>query len=84
MGLSSQVGATAGIETKTREAVAILRELDAIISPLLAAGAATLATWKSSVHIEKDLERSTREPEIPPGSGSVALAFSGQEGGCAA
>jgi hypothetical protein len=84
LGLVTQVGATAGIEGKAREAVAILRELDAIISPLIAADAAALAAWKSAVHIEKDPERSAEEPAAPPVSGSVALTAGAQEGGSAA
>jgi hypothetical protein len=83
IGLAAQVGATAGIETKSREAVAILRELDAIISPLIAADAGLLATWKSAVNIEADPEPE-KEPEASAGSGSVATAGRGQEGGSAA
>ena len=84
-GLQEQVGATVGITEKTREAVAILRELDAIITPLIEGDAVLLATWKSAVHIESDPVSETEEPESPGsgGSGSGSAAIAG-EGGSAA
>jgi hypothetical protein len=84
-GLTEQVGATAGIAEKTREAIAILRELDAIITPLLENDPGLLATWKSAVHIEDDPV--SAEEEEPTGSGLTAAAGSpanAGEGGSAA
>ena len=82
-GLHEQVGATVGISARTREAVAILRELDAIITPLIENDPVLLATWKSAVHIESD---PVSEKEESPGSGGAATgsaAIAG-EGGSAA
>ena len=76
-GLQLQVGATVGIAEKAREAVAILRELDAIITPLIEGDAALLATWKSAVNIENDPQRNPEKPANPPSGGTVqALAHS--------
>jgi hypothetical protein len=85
-GLIGQVGATTGIAEKTREAIAILREMDAIITPLIEKDPALLATWKSAVHIEDDPVRAEEEEE-PTGSGLTAAAgtpTSPGEGGSAA
>jgi len=74
-GRTGWVGATAGIEEATREGIAILRELDAIITPLIEDDVELLAKWKAAVHIEAD-PVSASEEEPPTGSGTVAVAAS--------
>ena len=74
-GRTGWVGATAGIEAATREGIAILRELDAIVTPLIEDDAELLAKWKAAVHIEADPVSAPEEEEEPPtGSGTVATA----------
>jgi hypothetical protein len=72
-GLTEQVGATVGIAEKTRQAVAILRELDAIITPLIQSDLVLLASWKSAVHIES-APVGAEEEEEPTGSGVTGTA----------
>jgi hypothetical protein len=53
VGRQTQVGGTAGIEANARRGIAIMRELDAILSPLWAGDPAKLATWKSAAHVPR-------------------------------
>ena len=66
-------GATAGLDATARDAVAILRELDAIVTPLIEDDAELLAKWKAAVHIEAD-PVSAPEEDLPTGTGTVAAA----------
>ena len=69
-GRVDQVGATAGIEVHARKGVAILRELDSIISPPVKDDAVQLARWKAAVEIQRP-RTSTPAEEPPAGSGTT-------------
>lgn len=72
VGRQTQVGGTAGIEAHARRGIAIMRELDAILSPLLAADPAKLATWKSAAHLDR--RKPATANEINTKSASVDAA----------
>ena len=63
------VGATQGIELYIREGVAALRELDAIITPLVKSDPVQLGRWKTAVTIQRDPVGGTTPSEEPPPSG---------------
>ena len=59
-GLYTQVGSTAGMKARLREAVRAVRELDVILSLLLQEHPALYASWKSASHIERVPRRSDK------------------------
>ena len=56
----TQVGSTAGMKARLREAVRSVRELDVILSLLFQDDAASYASWRSSSHIERAPRRSDK------------------------
>jgi len=58
--LADQVGSTAGMRARLREAVQAVRELDVIMSLLLVNDPATYAAWKSTSHIERAPRRNQK------------------------
>ena len=72
---ASQVGSTAGMRARLREAVRAVRELDVIFSLLLQDDPALYASWRSSSHIERAPRRnSARNPEQPSASSTAPTA----------
>ena len=57
-GLYTQVGSTAAMKARLREAVRVVRELDVILSLLLEDDPALYAAWRSASHIERAPRRS--------------------------
>jgi len=53
-GRQTQAAGTAGMDFVARRAVRVMRELDAILTPLLASNPPVLAAWKTASHIERD------------------------------
>src|SRR4029078_12765901 len=63
---ATQVGSTAGMRARLREAVRAVRELDVIFSLLLQNDPALYASWRSSSHIERAPRRNSgQSPEQP-------------------
>jgi hypothetical protein len=58
--LADQVGSTAGMRARLREAVQAVRELDVIMSLLLVNDPAMYAAWKSTSHIERAPRRNQK------------------------
>ena len=58
--LANQVGSTAGMRARLREAVQAVRELDVIMSLLLVDDPAMYAGWKSTSHIERAPRRNQK------------------------
>jgi len=58
--LADQVGSTAGMRARLREAVQAVRELDVIMSLLLVNDPAMYAGWKSTSHIERAPRRNQK------------------------
>jgi hypothetical protein len=92
-GLSGQVGNTAGMRARLREAVRAVRELDVIMSLLLEDDPATYAAWRSASHIERAPRRSdlsqtigtesAMQPSVPQGVGSAKVDFANGPAGAA-
>jgi hypothetical protein len=62
-GLQKRIGATAALGVEASRALALRRELDAILTPLLADDAQALAEWKTAQHVQR---AARRKPATPP------------------
>lgn len=57
-GLSQQSGGTAGLDDAARRGVALVRELDAIMTHLLRNSPSLMAAWKTASRIQRDPQSS--------------------------
>ena len=73
-GRSDRVGGTAGLDAKADQGIAMLREMDSILSYQYRNDPALLASWKSACHVDRDPSRAEDEPGEESGSGSPSLA----------
>jgi hypothetical protein len=71
-GKAVQVGGTAGLEAKAREGMAILHEMDSILSFQYRNDPVLLAGWKSTCHVERN---PVHPKDGPGGGGSTPLAL---------
>ncbi len=76
-----QVGSTAGMKARLREAVRAVRELDVILSLLLQNDPALYAGWKSASHIERAPRRSGNAGLGEGENSTVGLAQSAEGSG---
>jgi hypothetical protein len=69
-GASSQVAATAAIDTEIERGMNAVRELDPVMRNTFASDPATLAAWQSASHVERPSRRTQTEttttPATPP------------------
>jgi hypothetical protein len=68
-GRQSQIGSTAGLEIASRQGVAHMRELDAILSPIYEPDAVVFAAWKAAIRIERAPE--SPETTTPPAAAAT-------------
>jgi hypothetical protein len=61
-GLSEQSGGTAGLNDDARRGVALVRQLDAIMTHLLRNNPSLKASWKTASRIQRDRESSPTPP----------------------
>jgi len=73
-GRSDRVGGTAGLDAKATHALALLREMDSILSFQYRNDPAMLASWKSASHVDRDPSRAEDEEGGTTGSGTTPLA----------
>ena len=74
---SQRVGGTAGLDAKADDALAVVREMDPILSFQYRNDPALLASWKSACHVDRDPSRAEDVGgggEGGPGGGSAPLA----------
>jgi len=69
-GLSEQSGGTAGLEDAAHRVVALVKELDAIMTHLLRNRPSLKAAWKTASRIQRDPQPSTTT--TPPTGGTVS------------
>lgn len=65
----ARVAATASLEEAVEEAIAAVRELNAIVRNVLRNDRGALAEWQSASHIERAPRHQTDEPPTPPPTG---------------
>ena len=76
-GRSDRVGGTAGLDAKADQGIAMLREMDSILSYQYRNDPALLASWKSACHVDRDPSRAEDEesaPGAPAAAGSSLTA----------
>jgi hypothetical protein len=72
---SERVGGTAGLDAKANEALAIVREMDPILSYQYRNDPALLASWKSACHVDRDPSRAEDDEEEAGSGGGAPLAL---------
>jgi hypothetical protein len=70
-GLSEQSGGTAGLADAARRGVALVRQLDAIMTHLLRNKPSLKAAWKTASRIQRDPESSPTAPAAPTPTGAT-------------